>query len=750
MEPNGGGQERTSGRTLDLLISHTLREQLKRMENEEPLTKRDLHLESQIRIERTVKAKSDVKKTIAKKLQKGCSCSSDKLKNLITGFFPVLYWLPRYKLKEWILGDTISGILVAVVIVPQAIAYALLAGLETSASLYTSFFSCIIYFLMGTSRHISVGIFSLICLIVGQVVDRELLLAGFEVDEDSKVMPLGMSNANNWNITNDNASMKMNVTLPGLLSFECDKKCYAVSVSAALTFMCGIYQLLMAIFHLGFVSKYLSEPLLDGFATGASITIVTMQVKYLIGVKLPRSHGPGSVVVTWINIFKNIHKTNLCDLITTAICMPLLIASKELGERYKNKLKFPFPMELTIVVIATLISHFVNLNELYGSSITGPIPTGFLPPKVPSLYLLPRVAIDAITLAIISFAFTISLAELFAKKHGYTIHANQETYALGFCNVIQSFFHSYASSATLVKTLVKDSSGCQTQLSSLVSAVLVLMLLLFLAPVFYSLQKCVLASIIIVSLRGALMKFRDLPKLWKMSKIDTVVWWVTMLSVVLISTELGLFTGVTFSILCVIVRTQLPRTALLGRMQDSTLYEDQSEYNNLTSVPQIKIFRFEAALYYANKDYFLDSLMKKVGLNPALEIAKQKKAESKQNEKKKAGKTFSGNINQEQSIVIKEMIPKNYNFHTIILDCSTIQFLDTVGINTMKMVLQDYNDIGIRILLARCNPSVIDSLSRGEYFGENCKEMYTLLFYSVDAAVQYAEAQWSASGNSTL
>ncbi|XP_032873086.1 sulfate transporter-like [Amblyraja radiata] len=719
------------------------------MENEEQMTKMELHLESQIRIERTVKEEVDTKKTIEKKLRENCSCSLDKLKNLITGFFPVLHWLPRYKFKEWILGDTISGLLVAVVIVPQAIAYALLAGLETSSSLYASFFSCIIYFLMGTSRHISVGIFSLICLLVGQVVDRELLLAGYEV-EDFTVLPSAMNNANNWTSSNVTTSMIMNITFPGSLNMECDRKCYAISVSAALTFMCGVYQLLMAIFHLGFVSKYLSEPLLDGFATGASITIVTMQVKYLIGVKLPRSHGPGSVVVTWINIFKNIHNTNLCDLITTAICMPLLVISKELGERYKDKCKFPFPMELAIVVIATIISHFVNLNEIYGSSITGPIPTGFLPPTVPSLTMLPRVAIDAITLAIISFAFTISLSELFAKKHGYTIQANQETYALGFCNVIQSFFHSYASSATLVKTLVKDSSGCQTQLSSLVSAVLVLMLLLFLAPVFYSLQKCVLACIIIVSLRGALMKFRDLPQLWRMSKIDTMVWWVTMLSVCLISTELGLFTGVTFSLLCVIVRTQVPRTALLGRKQDSTLYEDQAEYNNLSSIPQIKIFRFEAALYYCNKDYFMESLMRKVGLNPALEMAKQKKAENKQKGKKKSGETFNGNINQEQPVVIKELIPKIYNFHTIILDCSAIQFLDSVGINTMKTVLKDYNDIGITVLLANCNPSVLDSLSRGQYFGENCKEMDNLFFYSVHTAVQYAEVKWSESGHSSL
>lgn len=205
------------------------------------MTKMELHLESQIRIERTVKEEVDTKKTIEKKLRENCSCSLDKLKNLIIGFFPVLHWLPRYKFKEWILGDTISGLLVAVVIVPQAIAYALLAGLETSSSLYASFFSCIIYFLMGTSRHISVGIFSLICLLVGQVVDRELLLAGYEV-EDFTVLPSAMNNANNWTSSNVTTSMIMNITFPGSLNMECDRKCYAISVSAALTFMCGVYQ----------------------------------------------------------------------------------------------------------------------------------------------------------------------------------------------------------------------------------------------------------------------------------------------------------------------------------------------------------------------------------------------------------------------------------------------------------------------------------------------------------------------------
>ncbi|XP_007905888.1 sulfate anion transporter 1 [Callorhinchus milii] len=720
------------------------------MENQDQLIKMEIHSDSQIYIERTEREKPKVKEIIKKKLKKNCSCSLHKVKNIITGFFPVLQWLPKYNIKKWIVGDAISGLLVAVVLVPQSIAYSLLAGLEPISSLYTSFFANTVYFLMGTSRHISVGIFSLMCLMVGQVVDRELQLAGFDVSEDSKKLPRVLASGEKWNASVNSAVR--NITFLGPLNIECDEKCYAASIAVALTFMAGVYQVLMGVFNLGIVSKYLSQPLLDGFATGASITILTTQVKYLVGLKIPRSHGPGTVILTWINIFKNIHQTNICDLITTAVCLPVLITVKELGDRYKHKIKFPLPTEMVAVIVATIISHYANLNEKYGSSITGEIPTGFLTPQIPNWSLFSRVAIDAVSIAIMSFTFTISICEMFAKKHGYNIKANQEIFALGFCNIVPSFFHSFASSGTLVKTLIKESSGCQTQLSSIITAMIVLLMLLSLAPLLYSLQKSVLACIIIVSLRGAFRKFRDVPKQWQISKIDTLVWGVTMLSVALLTTELGLLIGIVFSLLCIIARTQLPRTPLLGQIQGTSLYKDETEYKNLSFIPRIKIFRFEAPLYYANKDFFLNALYKKVDLNPVLVAAKCKKAEKQQNVPKKGRKEkeeFSGNM-QENDITNERFVYKSYDFHTIILECSTIQFLDTAGINTMKSVLKDYNEIGIRVLLANCNPSVIDSLSRGEYFGASSKGIDTLMFYSVHSAVRYAEAAWSVSADSSI
>lgn len=665
-----------------------------------------------IHMEPQEKSNINFKQFVIKKLRKSCQCNPSKAKNTIFGFLPVLHWLPKYDLKKNILGDLMSGLIVGILLVPQSIAYSLLAGQEPIYGLYTSFFASIIYFLLGTSHHISVGIFGILCLMIGEVVERELHKAGYDTAHIAS--SLGMTSHGS---TLDQTPYRI-----------CDRSCYAITVGSTITFIAGVYQVAMGFFQVGFVSIYLSDALLSGFVTGASFTILTSQAKYLLGLNLPRSNGVGSLITTWINIFRNIHKTNLCDLCTSFLCLLVLLPTKELNEHFKSKLKAPIPTELIVIVAATLASHFGKLNEKYNISIAGHIPTGFMPPKAPDWNLIPSVAIDAIAISIIGFAITVSLSEMFAKKHGYTVKANQEMYAIGLCNIIPSFFHCFTTSAALAKTLVKESTGCQTQLSSVVTALVLLLVLLVIAPLFYSLQKSVLGVITIVNLRGALCKFRDLPKMWRVSRVDTVIWFITMLSSALISTEIGLLIGVCFSMFCVILRTQKPKISLLGSVEESELFESMSAYKNLQDKPDIKIFRFVAPLYYINKEYFKSALYKKT-VNPILVKAAWKKAAKKI---KKETVTFSG-VQDEVSVQLSH---DPLELHTIVIDCSAIQFLDTAGIHTLKEVRRDYEAIGIRVLLAQCNPSVRDSLAWGEY----CKkEDDNLLFYSVYEAVAFAE-----------
>ncbi|XP_056658257.1 sulfate anion transporter 1 isoform X3 [Monodelphis domestica] len=202
------------------------------MDGKAELERVDLGLQAPILIQRQAPSQKSLLETAKAKLKKNCSLSPATLKDALLGFFPVIGWLPKYRFRDYIVGDIMSGLVIGVILVPQAIAYSLLAGLKPIYSLYTSFFANIIYFLMGTSRHVSVGIFSLLCLMVGQVVDRELQLAGFDLNED---ISLGSRNSSNETF------LASDLPLEGI-GPECGKECYAISIATALTFLAGVYQ----------------------------------------------------------------------------------------------------------------------------------------------------------------------------------------------------------------------------------------------------------------------------------------------------------------------------------------------------------------------------------------------------------------------------------------------------------------------------------------------------------------------------
>ncbi|XP_029918692.1 sulfate transporter [Myripristis murdjan] len=678
-------------------------------------------------------------------LKKHCSCSAEKARAKILGFFPILKWLPRYQLRDWLLGDVMSGLIVGILLVPQSIAYSLLASQDPIYGLYTSFFSSIIYTLLGTSRHISVGIFGVLCLLVGQVVDRELAEAGYLTEgsgNDSAVLLAGQGNSS--------------------FASECDRSCYAIMVGATVTFTAGVYQVLMGVLQVGFVSVYLSDSLLSGFATGASLTILTSQLKYLLGLRIARPQGWFTLIKTWYSLLTNLGSTNICDLVTSLVCLLVLVPTKELNDRFKAKLKAPIPFELFVVIAATAASHFGNFNTEYGSSVAGTIPTGFLPPQLPLWSLIPNVAVDAFSIAIVGFVITVSLSEMFAKKHGYTVDANQEMYAIGFCNILPSFFRCFTTSAALTKTLVKESTGCQTQVSGLITALVLLLVLLVIAPLFYSLQKCVLAVIIVVNLRGALRKFADVPRMWRINRIDAFIWLITMATSALVNTELGLLVGVLVSAFCVLGRTQRAQALELGKAGTREHYEDLAAYRGLQRQPGVAVFRYEAPIYYANQSLFKTSLYRRLGLDPVKEKAlrrkmekKKKKQKGKELERAEEGATGKSEEREDgveagmtKTLMNEEKVPGS--LHSLVIDCSAILFLDTAGVNALKEVRKDYGELGVRVVLAQCNTSVLDSLQRGGYYSENKGGgggESDATFFTITDAVRYTQSLSTPNGD---
>ncbi|KAG9490649.1 hypothetical protein GDO78_006131 [Eleutherodactylus coqui] len=678
-----------------------------------------------VKLEEHVQPKRSTKELIKEKTRECCKSGPKVVAHFFLTLFPVLQWLPRYKIKEYLLGDIISGIIVGVVAIPQSIAYSILANQDPIYGLYTNFFCCIIYFLTSTSRHNFVGTYGVLCLMVGESVNKQLKAAGY--------------------ITDGTTSAVVNSTLTN--GTMCDRSCYAITVATSLTFIVGMYQILMGIFQLGFISMYLSEPLLSGFVTGSSLTILTSQMKYLLGLKIPRRDGEGALILTWIDIFSYIKTTNICDLVTSIIAIIAIIPVKEINDRFKSKMKVPFPIELIVIIVATVVSHYFNFNTKYHSSVCGSIPTGFKTPKAPDWSLISSLAADAVPIAIIGFAMTVSLAEIFAKKHGYTISTNQEMIAIGMCNLIPSFFFCFSNCAALAKSLLRESTGANTQLNGIISSAVLLLVLLAIAPLFYSLQNCVLGVITICSLRGALRKFADTPKMWRISKMDTMVWWVSMLASSLISTEIGLLVAVCFSMLCVIFRTQRPRATLLAKVSGTEIYEDQFTYKELNTIPYVKIFRFDASLYYANKDYFKNSLYGKTGINPSLVAALQRKAKKKE-EAASRGPThrFIARFNliktvQEPQTASEISVPQ-LDIHSLIIDCGAMQFIDSVGLSVLKEVRKDYEEIGVEVFLVNCNPSVRRSLHDGGYFSNRSGDVELLAFHSVHDAVRFAERKF--------
>nr|XP_002192686.4 sulfate transporter [Taeniopygia guttata] len=660
---------------------------------------------------------------ILQKARGACSCSRGALGASLRRLLPVLVWLPQYSPRTQLLGDVVSGLLVGVVAIPQSISYSLLANQDPIYGIYTNFFCNIIYAAAATSRHASVGSFGVLCLMVGQSVTRHLRLAGY-----------GDSGA----ALGDNSSSPRNGTE------LCDRSCYAITVALSLSFLVGLYQILLGVLQMGFVAVYLSEPLLGGFVAGSSLTIITSQMKYLLGLKIPRHEGVGSFILTWVDLFRHIHNTNICDLLTSLVALAIIVPVKELNERYKERMKAPFPIELLVVIVATLVSHYFDFERRYKAAVCGDIPTGFRKPTVPDISLFPSLALDALPIAVIGFAMTVSLAEIFGKKHGYAVSANQEMIAIGMCNLIPSFFYCFASSAALTKTLLKESTGSQTQVSGLVTSLVLLLVLLWISPLFYSLQTSILGVVTIVNLRGGLRKFRDTPRMWQLSKLDTVVWWTTMLCSTLVTTEIGLLVGVCFALLCIIFRTQRPRATLLGKVSNREIYEDQAAYKQLSSIANVKIFRFECSLYYANKDYFKAVLYQKTGVNPVLLAAShpQLGAQTSPEPGRSCWTPGFGCLKQARRRVEKppgDACPPSTDMHTLILDCGAMQFIDTVGLSVLKETHHDYQEVGVQVLLANCNPSIRQRLREGGWAGQAGSAGGQLAFHSIHDAVQFAE-----------
>ncbi|XP_027823319.2 solute carrier family 26 member 10 isoform X6 [Ovis aries] len=600
--------------------------------------------------------------------RRASACSGPGAWRLLLARLPPLRWLPHYRWRAWLLGDAVAGLTVGIVHVPQGMAFALLTSVPPVFGLYTSFFPVLIYTLLGTGRHLSTGTFAVLSLMTGSAVER--------------LVPEPLSG-----------------NLSGIEREQLDAQ--RVGAAAAVAFGSGALMLGMFALQLGVLATFLSEPVVKALTSGAALHVLVSQLPSLLGVPLPRQIGCFALFKTLAAVLTALPSSSPAELTISALSLALLVPVKELNVRFRDRLPTPIPGEIAMVLLASVLCFTSSLDTRYNVQIVGLLPGGFPQPLLPSLAELPRILADSLPMALVTFAVSASLASIYADKYSYTIDSNQELLAHGVSNLVSSLFSCFPNSATLATTSLLVDAGGNTQLAGLFSCMVVLSVLLWLGPLFYYLPKAVLACINISSMRQMFFQMRELPQLWRISRVDFAVWTVTWVAVVTLSVDLGLAVGVVFSMMTVVCRTQRVQCLALGLAEGTELYRPLRESHKLLQVPGLCILSYPAPLYFGTRGQFRRVLEWHLGLGEG---------------SKEAPKTGG---------------PPD---------------ADAAGAREVVQLASRCQDAGIHLLLAQCNASVLGTLTQAGLLDRVTPEQ---LFVSVQDAAAHALERLELSGPKT-
>uniref|UniRef100_A0A452RW81 Solute carrier family 26 member 6 n=1 Tax=Ursus americanus TaxID=9643 RepID=A0A452RW81_URSAM len=635
-------------------------------------------------------------------------CSRARAQALLFQHLPVLAWLPRYSLRDWLLGDLLAGLSVAIMQLPQGLAYALLAGLPPVFGLYSSFYPVFIYFLFGTSRHISVGTFAVMSVMVGSVTES--------------LAP------------DENFLQGANSTVD-----EAARDGVRVQLASTLSVLVGLFQVGLGLVRFGFVVTYLSEPLVRGYTTAASVQVFISQLKYVFGLQLSSRSGPLSLIYTVLEVCWKLPQSVVGTVVTALVAGVALVLVKLLNDKLRRYLPMPIPGELLTLIGATGISYGVGLKPRFGVDVVGNIPAGLVPPAAPSPQLFTSLLGYAFTIAVVGFAIAISLGKIFALRHGYRVDSNQELVALGLSNLIGGVFQCFPVSCSMSRSLVQESAGGNTQVAGAVSSLFILIIIVKLGELFRDLPKAVLAAAIIVNLKGMLMQFTDIRSLWKSNRMDLLIWLVTFVATILLNLDIvSPFLS---------PHPSWPRYSVLGQVPDTDIYQDVAEYSEAREVPGVKVFRSSATMYFANAELYSDAL-KQRGASVSIHVNTSVRDMESNNMEDSKAKVSTGKelediaaSGQEDAkapdgSTLKALGLPQPHFHSLVLDLGALSFVDTVCIKSLKNIFRDFREIEVEVYMAACHTPVVAQLEAGNFFDASISKQH--LFASVHDAVLFA------------
>ena len=475
---------------------------------------------------------------------------------MLKRIFPFLSWITNYD-RSKLNSDLVAGLTVGIMLIPQGMAYAMIAGMPPIYGLYAALVPQLVYALMGTSRQLAVG----------------------PVAMDSLLVAAGVGALNLIN-----------------------KEDYITTV-LFLTLLIGGLQLLMGILKMGFFVNFLSKPVISGFTSAAALLIGFGQLNHILGTNFAQS---GRIHELLANIFRSlpyIHWPTFVMGLGSILFIVLL-------NRFNKKL----PVPLFLVVLGILAVVIFSLNTL-GIHIVGDIPKGLPGFQAPEFQWdkMGQLMPIAITVALFGFMESVSIAKTVEERHPeYELDPNQELRALGIANILGSFFQSFSVSGSFSRTAVNDKAGAKTGMSLIFSTLIIAGVLLFLTPLFYNLPAVVLGAIIIVSVSG-LINLRYPWVLWKNRKDEFLLLVATFLMTLFIGLMEGILFGVLLSLMLLVYRISKPHMAVLGRIKDTSYFKNIDRFSGDVEVEADKLVtRFDAQLYFGNKDYFKKQLYRQI------------------------------------------------------------------------------------------------------------------------------------------
>ncbi|MFL2856074.1 MAG: SulP family inorganic anion transporter [Pseudohongiellaceae bacterium] len=543
-------------------------------------------------------------------------------------YFPILTWGPQYTNNKFA-DDTVAALIVAIMLIPQALAYSLLAGLPVETGLYASIIGLSVYAIFGTSNTLSVAPVAVISLMTSAALAK--------------------------------------LSLPNPEEM--------VTAALALTFLSGVFLLLLGLLRLGFMANFLSHPVISSFVTASALIIGFSQMQYILGVS---ANGQNFLELI-VSLVREVPNTNLVTLalgvgsVVFLVFWKTMIKSRllKLGLDSRIATTFSRAGPLLIALITGFLAYTLRLDQ-QGIQLLGEVPQGLPVFGLPdmSVDLLSALMGSALFISIIGFVESISVAQTLAGRRRERVDLDQELVGLGTANLASSFSGGFPVSGGFSRSVVNFEAGAATPAAGFFTAILITIVALFFTPALFWLPRVTLAAIIIVAIYG-LIDFSVVRKAWKYSKTDFAAVFITLLLTLTVGVEAGIGAGVLASILIHLYKTSQPHVAVIGRVKGTEHFRSVDLHTVETFENQLSI-RIDESLYFANTRYLEELIFNLIADKPKLEH--------------------------------------------VILMCTAVNKIDMSALETLEKINQTLIESGIKLHLSEVKDPIMGKLAITDFF----------------------------------